>query len=995
MRLRNIIEIALLCVLVVACGDEEESLEAPPSEEPAPAEATAAATTGDQAPGTATATAEGQPADGTDPTAAEGNSVKPARLGCKAGIAPLTFPEGMRGLWVDSADPKRVLNLTATGISKAPGPRGNAVKSSVRLVAGRGIGKSVVIVGCGSLITTAMGRGGDVCRGSLELERDMLLVTMTGHRACADDMSGVFLRKGTDWKAEADKSKGQPIYAERATITAEEINRSESRCNTGRNKIDIPGDMRGVWFDAMADDGTPKSLLAVTATGISRVPGPSGEGSPASMLPLVSTIQGEKGVSIQCGDYAGFKAFENGHSCEGSLGLEGDALTVAVSGHPGCGSALSGTWKRWHGTEVKAPAAAVETPVAETPKPVEPKKPVDVVAANAGPCERVQNTVWRSTLQLEAPSYGLSRPDFAMVVKELAVSIHLVSDSNPRTRLRTMTFVAASRASDGDRCVYNVRNVTNDGPFETFETNPYSVVRQVAVTPLADGVSVSVEHGAIAAAPCRGAGCKAKRYPKSTRSRMSLSLANLNKSIWRAPEKDMQTLEDGKLTSGYASGGAPLGISAGPECEKLFGTMWMANVPVGHGGSQYESVTRNGLVIRREGIGLHQLSNALVPSSTGWTRLNSAPPTSRAGACVFKITNVAHKQTYRGSMVFDTNPWSLVSEVVVKPDGQGVKLAVTHAPPARATCRGRDCRGAKYPRKFVQLLDEWFVALNGATFTPVPAATASLDGRPAGYGYARPTAATASQAAAPPQTEPGVGDPPPKPVAVNPVAKGLRLAQEFDAAWPGMSRDNIIIAITSPVPDEILSSGTVNVRVNMNGFQTAKGEHGGNHLRVLLDNEKPRDWYDPNENALTIDGLASGQHSVRIFPVTAWGESVKGENAFAKVSFYVRTTKDAPMPIDWTRPILSYSTPVGSYKGAAGHRILLDFFLSNIKLSSVGHRVRLQLDDRDPIDLVSWSPVWLEHLPKGAHKVSLALINQRGQIVPGPFNQVDRTFTVE
>ncbi len=1010
-RTNRILTIGVLAVGLLACGDDGPEATSvrgggPPGEAPAPApakteepapavvaekpdEATPAPKEATAEPAAAgEAKGEEPPADPATPaTPVAGARIQAPKVPCERGATNSDFPVSMLGEWVDSSAPRRVLNVTPTGISKVPGPEGSAVRASVNLVAGRRVDDHAVIVRCASLATTSMATGADQCRGTVEIERDMLMVSLSGHRACAEELSGVFLRKGSSWTAEAQNSKGKPVFDARSTETAEFLSRSESRCTSGTGKVRVPHAMRGVWFDKMNEDGTPNALLAVTATGIARSSGPSGDGRTASLV-AYETNDNPTSLAIACGEIASDQSFELGRFCEGTAGLAGDTLTVDVKGRPACEQSLSGTWNRWHGTEVAArptrrvEQAAVEAPVVDTG----PTFPAD-----AGPCQRIQGSTWRATLQLEAPSYRMDRTDHAMLFTKDTAELHLVSQSNPRASLRSVKFLASRVSDRGERCVYTVREAKKNGPFELFESNPYSVISEIAVKPLADGVQVDVAHGRTVVAPCAGAGCKNERYPPEMLRRMDRSLAHLNGSIWWTPEPDLTPLSPQKTTHGYTAGAAPLGVSAGPECEQLFDSMWMADVKAGHGGADWDKVTVNGLLLRREGIELHSL-DADGAKSTAWTRFNGTAD-SRAGACTYTIHDVARGKPFRGEVSVDSQPWDVVTSITVTRAGGDVRVTMTAESAGKATCEGESCKRARYPRPFAATVDGWVASMGQALFRPVPASMASLDGRPAGFGLSRPPTGTPSHPAAPPTTPPGVGKAPPKPVSR--VATGLALGQEWDFAWSPQPADEIVIAITSPVPDEIIRTSTVELRVNVDGFETYKGPHGGNHLRVLLDNEPPRDWFDPNERSMTIDGLAPGLHSLRVFPVTPWNESIKGKNAFARVSFYVRTTKNAPLPIDWTRPTLSYSSPSGTYKGADAHRILLDYFLTNIELSPSGYRIRMQLDDNKPLDLVTWGPVWLENMPAGQHRISMSLINKRGQIVPGPFNQVERSFTVE
>lgn len=255
----------------------------------------------------------------------------------------------------------------------------------------------------------------------------------------------------------------------------------------------------------------------------------------------------------------------------------------------------------------------------------------------------------------------------------------------------------------------------------------------------------------------------------------------------------------------------------------------------------------------------------------------------------------------------------------------------------------------------------------------------------------------------PTPTEPPKKDePPPRPVTKSPVpasacnvGKDVHLGQAWDAEWAG--KESLVrVQIVRPEPNQVLQSSLLTLEVRLQGFQPYKTDRvGGNHLRILLDNEEPRDWYDPDEQSFAIEGVNSGLHTVRVFAAKPWHECIKGPYAFDAVNFYVRSDRDQPPPLDLSQPMLSYSVPAGTYKDVASQRILLDWHLANVELAPNGHKVRFVLDGGAPLDFAAWSPVWLENLKPGEHTVKLTLLDPSGKPVQNPFNEVDQTFKVE
>ena len=203
------------------------------------------------------------------------------------------------------------------------------------------------------------------------------------------------------------------------------------------------------------------------------------------------------------------------------------------------------------------------------------------------------------------------------------------------------------------------------------------------------------------------------------------------------------------------------------------------------------------------------------------------------------------------------------------------------------------------------------------------------------------------------------------------------------------------IQITSPTPNEVLRRATLKLQVRLTGFEPYKTDSGeGQWLRVVVDNERTRNWYDPDERAFKLSGLAPGWHTVRVYAIDTDGECIKDEQAFDAINFYVRTNRDAPNPLDFSRPIVTYNAPIGTYSGAASALIPLDFHLANAQLRGDGYRVRVKVGALPAFDVTAWTTAYLEDLPVGTHDISLTLHGPDGNVVTHPWNPVERQFTV-
>ncbi|MEO7672728.1 MAG: hypothetical protein ABIU09_01455, partial [Pyrinomonadaceae bacterium] len=188
-----------------------------------------------------------------------------------------------------------------------------------------------------------------------------------------------------------------------------------------------------------------------------------------------------------------------------------------------------------------------------------------------------------------------------------------------------------------------------------------------------------------------------------------------------------------------------------------------------------------------------------------------------------------------------------------------------------------------------------------------------------------------------------------------------------------------------------------------------------------------------------LRNVTDGEHALRVFPSRPWHESYKDEGAFQMVRFTVTkggadTTKPAttnsgqPMskanantananapsnsaptsegkammassagPVDATKPLLTYSRPKGEYKDADADAIMIDFWLTNTKLTGDGgeYRVRYSVDGDEPKFIEKWAPIWLSGLVAGKHMVKLELVDKADSVVDnGGYNSTTREITV-
>ncbi|MEO1448131.1 MAG: hypothetical protein AAFV07_01310 [Bacteroidota bacterium] len=166
----------------------------------------------------------------------------------------------------------------------------------------------------------------------------------------------------------------------------------------------------------------------------------------------------------------------------------------------------------------------------------------------------------------------------------------------------------------------------------------------------------------------------------------------------------------------------------------------------------------------------------------------------------------------------------------------------------------------------------------------------------------------------------------------------------------------------------------------------------GQHIHFIVDNGPYSAHYVPKFTTDKLDEPAN--HVVLAFLSRSYHESVKNMNdPKSFVVTQINTGEDVEAAADLTAPHMFYSRPKGTYKGADIDKLLLDFFLLNVDLSTDGYKVRATINGQEFL-LTEWKPYVIEGLEPGEVTVKLELMDAAGEIVPGPFNVVERTVTL-
>lgn len=235
------------------------------------------------------------------------------------------------------------------------------------------------------------------------------------------------------------------------------------------------------------------------------------------------------------------------------------------------------------------------------------------------------------------------------------------------------------------------------------------------------------------------------------------------------------------------------------------------------------------------------------------------------------------------------------------------------------------------------------------------------------------------------------------PVAAPPAAHDEMMHHETDHSIPGDSPifKNVKLKIVSPKEGESLPGPDMEVKFELTGYKLA-GSQPGPHIHVIIDNQPYLPDYDASK-PFKVSGLAPGPHTLRAFPSRPWHESIKAPHAFAMAHFFIGPKvagKNLPNWIDPKKPILTYSRPKGEYAGEDAKKIMVDFYVTNAKLSPKGDKVKLVVDGKEQM-LTDWKPTYLENLAAGSHAISLDLLDAKGKPISNVFNHTERQFTVK
>ncbi|MDX5438637.1 MAG: hypothetical protein LPK03_15655 [Pontibacter sp.] len=208
------------------------------------------------------------------------------------------------------------------------------------------------------------------------------------------------------------------------------------------------------------------------------------------------------------------------------------------------------------------------------------------------------------------------------------------------------------------------------------------------------------------------------------------------------------------------------------------------------------------------------------------------------------------------------------------------------------------------------------------------------------------------------------------------------------------------LRLNTPPAGGVVEPGPVQFDYDLSNYQLTRmtphsnAEHmansqQGQHIHNIVDNEPYTAHY---ETEFTKD-IPEGEHVILSFLSRSYHESLKHKGAYDLRKITVGRPEQK-LDIDLNAPHMFYSRPKGEYVGKDTEQVMLDFYLVNTDLSTTGNKVRATINGTEFI-LDRWLPYVMEGLPMGENTIKLELIDNNGNVLPGPYNSVTRTFTLK
>jgi hypothetical protein len=161
----------------------------------------------------------------------------------------------------------------------------------------------------------------------------------------------------------------------------------------------------------------------------------------------------------------------------------------------------------------------------------------------------------------------------------------------------------------------------------------------------------------------------------------------------------------------------------------------------------------------------------------------------------------------------------------------------------------------------------------------------------------------------------------------------------------------------------------------------------GQHIHYIMNNSPYKAYYE----AEFEEKIPAGHNVMLSFLSRSYHMSLKEYSAYVLKEFNTDGSDDN---FDETQAHMFYSRPKGAYVGNDATKVMLDFFLINTNLEDKGYSVKATINGVS-FDLKIWRPYFIEGLVEGDNTIMLEMLDADGQLVPSPFNPVERIINVK
>ncbi|WMN12652.1 phosphopeptide-binding protein [Marivirga salinae] len=214
--------------------------------------------------------------------------------------------------------------------------------------------------------------------------------------------------------------------------------------------------------------------------------------------------------------------------------------------------------------------------------------------------------------------------------------------------------------------------------------------------------------------------------------------------------------------------------------------------------------------------------------------------------------------------------------------------------------------------------------------------------------------------------------------------------------------EDSMLEMLTPMENETnLEEGAVKFSYNVKNYELATqtldadikncaNSPKGQHIHLILNNQP----YSAHYEAEFTKDLEEGHYVALSFLSRSYHESVKSYGAANIRQFTVGKEPTGQEIADLSDPHMFYSRPKGTYTGEDAKKVLLDFYLLNTELSEDGNKVRATINGEEFM-IDKWQPFFIEGAEMGEMSIKLELLDADGELIPSPFNPVERTVTLK